>query len=62
MVDIALWHVWEKVACPVLILHGEDSDLLHASTVREMQQARRRREEGPGARDRGARRAATRPR
>jgi pimeloyl-ACP methyl ester carboxylesterase len=37
MVDVALWNVWEKVACPVLILHGEDSDLLHASTVRDMQ-------------------------
>lgn len=37
MVDVSLWHVWEKVACPALILHGEDSDLLHASTVREMQ-------------------------
>ena len=37
MVDISLWHVWEKVTCPTLILHGEDSDLLHASTVREMQ-------------------------
>jgi len=28
--------VWEKVDCPVLILRGEDSDLLHASTVRDM--------------------------
>lgn len=37
MVDVSLWHVWEKVACPTLILHGEDSDLLHASTVRDMQ-------------------------
>ncbi len=37
MVDISLWDVWEKVACPVMILRGEDSDLLHASTVREMQ-------------------------
>ena len=36
MVDIALWNVWEKVTCPTLILRGEDSDLLHASTVREM--------------------------
>jgi len=36
MVDIALWAVWDKVSCPVLILRGEDSDLLHASTVREM--------------------------
>ena len=37
MVDISLWDVWEKVACPTLILHGEDSDLLRASTVRDMQ-------------------------
>src|SRR5258706_69360 len=37
MVDIALWNVWDKVACPVMVLRGEDSDLLHASTVREMQ-------------------------
>jgi pimeloyl-ACP methyl ester carboxylesterase len=37
MVDISLWDVWDKVACPVMILRGEDSDLLHASTVREMQ-------------------------
>jgi pimeloyl-ACP methyl ester carboxylesterase len=36
MVDVALWDVWEKVSCPVLILRGEDSDLLHASTVRDM--------------------------
>jgi pimeloyl-ACP methyl ester carboxylesterase len=37
MVDIALWNIWDQVACPVMILRGEDSDLLHASTVREMQ-------------------------
>jgi pimeloyl-ACP methyl ester carboxylesterase len=37
MVDVALWHVWDQVSCPTLILRGEDSDLLHASTVREMQ-------------------------
>ncbi|MBC8023898.1 MAG: alpha/beta hydrolase [Burkholderiales bacterium] len=37
MVDIVLWNVWDQVACPVLVLRGEDSDLLHASTVREMQ-------------------------
>ena len=36
MVDISLWDVWEKVACPTMILRGEDSDLLHASTVRDM--------------------------
>jgi pimeloyl-ACP methyl ester carboxylesterase len=37
LVDIALWNIWDQVSCPVLILRGEDSDLLHASTVREMQ-------------------------
>jgi len=37
MVDIVLWNVWDQVSCPVLVLRGEDSDLLHASTVREMQ-------------------------
>ena len=37
MVDVSLWNLWDKVSCPVLILHGEDSDLLHASTVRDMQ-------------------------
>jgi len=36
MVDIALWNVWDKVRCRTLILHGEDSDLLHPSTVRDM--------------------------
>jgi pimeloyl-ACP methyl ester carboxylesterase len=36
MVDVALWSVWDKVSCPTMILHGEDSDLLHASTVRDM--------------------------
>lgn len=37
MVDVSLWNIWDRVSCPVLILHGEDSDLLHASTVRDMQ-------------------------
>jgi len=36
MLDVALWNVWDRVSCPTMILHGEDSDLLHASTVREM--------------------------
>jgi pimeloyl-ACP methyl ester carboxylesterase len=36
-IDVSLWHLWEKITCPVLILHGENSDLLQASTVRDMQ-------------------------
>ena len=34
--DVALWRVWEQVACPVLILRGQHSDLLLAETVVEM--------------------------
>ncbi|MBX9631405.1 MAG: alpha/beta hydrolase [Burkholderiales bacterium] len=36
MLDIALWHVWERVECPVLILRGETSDLLLPGTVDQM--------------------------
>lgn len=28
MYDIDLWSVWEKITCPVLIIHGRQSDLL----------------------------------
>jgi pimeloyl-ACP methyl ester carboxylesterase len=28
--DVTLWRVWEQVACSVLLLHGENSDLLLA--------------------------------
>ena len=38
MLDIALWHVWERVDCPVLILRGETSDLLLPETVNRMKQ------------------------
>lgn len=37
MFDVVLWPIWEAIACPVLILHGENSDLLSEATVREMQ-------------------------
>jgi pimeloyl-ACP methyl ester carboxylesterase len=36
LLDVVLWRVWERVACPVLILRGEDSDLLLPATVAEM--------------------------
>ena len=36
MLDITLWHVWDRVECPVLILRGEHSDLLLQGCVREM--------------------------
>ena len=34
--DVTLWRVWEQVACSVLLLHGENSDLLLPETVTEM--------------------------
>jgi pimeloyl-ACP methyl ester carboxylesterase len=34
--DVALWRVWEQVECPVLILRGQNSDLLLPETVVEM--------------------------
>jgi pimeloyl-ACP methyl ester carboxylesterase len=38
LIDITLWHVWEKVQCPVLILRGETSDLLLSGTVDRMKE------------------------
>ncbi len=34
--DIELWEVWEKVACPVLLLRGEKSDLLPREVAEKM--------------------------
>jgi pimeloyl-ACP methyl ester carboxylesterase len=36
LLDVTLWDVWEKVACPVLLLRGAQSDLFRASTAQEM--------------------------
>ncbi|MGH8504320.1 MAG: alpha/beta fold hydrolase [Gammaproteobacteria bacterium] len=41
---IDLWHVWDAIRCPVLVLRGAQSDVLTAETAREMTQR------GPGAR------------
>ncbi|MEP7276805.1 MAG: alpha/beta hydrolase [Betaproteobacteria bacterium] len=32
----ALWHVWDAIACPTLLLRGAQSDLLSATTAAEM--------------------------
>jgi pimeloyl-ACP methyl ester carboxylesterase len=42
--DVDLWAVWDRVPCPVLALHGWDSDLLLPKTAHEMS------ERGPKAR------------
>jgi len=34
--DVVLWQLWDRIECPVLILRGENSDLLTAETVAQM--------------------------
>jgi pimeloyl-ACP methyl ester carboxylesterase len=34
--DFDLWSAWDAVACPVLVVRGERSDVLTAETAREM--------------------------
>lgn len=36
-VDTEIWSLWDAIECPVLVLRGEDSDLLLAETATEMQ-------------------------
>ncbi|MBL0942329.1 MAG: alpha/beta hydrolase [Alphaproteobacteria bacterium] len=35
--SINLWPVWEKVKCPVLVIRGENSDILTVKTLTQMQ-------------------------
>jgi pimeloyl-ACP methyl ester carboxylesterase len=35
--DVDLWPVWDAIRCPVLVLHGAESDLLLPETAAEMQ-------------------------
>lgn len=34
--DVDLWALWDRIACPVLVLRGSESDLLKAETAQEM--------------------------
>lgn len=34
--DISLWHLYEQIRCPVLVIRGEHSDLLSRTTHAEM--------------------------
>jgi pimeloyl-ACP methyl ester carboxylesterase len=36
--DVALWELWDEIACPVLVMRGEDSDLLARRTLEAMLQ------------------------
>jgi pimeloyl-ACP methyl ester carboxylesterase len=35
--DIVLWHLWDRVACPMLAIRGADSDLITRQTLTQMQ-------------------------
>lgn len=41
--NVSLWRYWDRIRCPVLLLRGEDSDLLTVQTAAEMTSR------GPGA-------------
>lgn len=34
--DFHIWPLWDRIRCPVLVLHGAESDVLLESTVEEM--------------------------
>jgi pimeloyl-ACP methyl ester carboxylesterase len=36
LADVDLWALWDRIACPVLVLRGADSDLLLPETAAEM--------------------------
>lgn len=34
--DFQIWPIWDRISCPVLVLRGEESDVLLESTVQKM--------------------------
>jgi len=36
--DNSFWSIWDKVACPTLVLRGKESDILDVATAQEMTQ------------------------
>jgi pimeloyl-ACP methyl ester carboxylesterase len=34
--DVILWHLWDKIQCPVLVIRGAESDLLSEATLKSM--------------------------
>ncbi|WP_413203524.1 alpha/beta fold hydrolase [Rhodospirillum sp. A1_3_36] len=34
--DVAVWELWDKITCPVLVIRGAESDLLLPETLKEM--------------------------
>lgn len=37
---INLWYLWDKITCPLLLIHGTKSDILLQSTIDKMQKSR----------------------
>jgi pimeloyl-ACP methyl ester carboxylesterase len=37
IIDVPLWHTWDAINCPVLVIRGAFSDFLTSDTMREMQ-------------------------
>jgi pimeloyl-ACP methyl ester carboxylesterase len=37
--DIDLWSIWQQVKCPVLVIHGVNSDLLTPEIIKRMQRS-----------------------
>lgn len=36
--DIDMWHLWRNINCPVLVIHGENSDVLSNNTIEKMKE------------------------
>jgi pimeloyl-ACP methyl ester carboxylesterase len=38
--NIEIWHLWNKIRCPVLVIHGEKSNILLPETIEQMQKTK----------------------
>ena len=36
--DIIFWELWDKITCPILLIHGVESDILLQKTVDKMEE------------------------
>lgn len=41
LLSVDLWKYWRKVSCPVLLIHGKNSDILTSDTIEKMQSTHR---------------------
>ena len=38
--DVKLWHVWNKIKCRILVIHGMKSQILTKSTIKKMKETK----------------------